>query len=80
MKEEDVELVQNKSPKVDTASMEPISWPKDPSQEWWVPACITVLCQTHFTASEPQLALLPGVQRYSEEALKGLFEKSGPKE
>ena len=39
--EPDVELVQNKSPKVDAATMEPVSYPKDPEQEWCV-ACLTV--------------------------------------
>ena len=34
IKEEDAELLQNKSPKVDAATMQPISWPKDRSQEW----------------------------------------------
>ena len=34
IREEDAELLQNKSPKVDAATMQPISWPKDPSQEW----------------------------------------------
>ena len=28
--------VQNKSPKVDAKTMEPVSWPKDPDMEWWV--------------------------------------------
>jgi hypothetical protein len=32
--EEDAELLQNKSPKVDAATLDPISWPKDPAQEW----------------------------------------------
>ena len=37
IREEDAELLQNKSPKVDAATMQPISWPKDPSQEWCAP-------------------------------------------
>ncbi|CAK0781252.1 hypothetical protein CVIRNUC_005325 [Coccomyxa viridis] len=37
IREEDAELLQNKSPKVDAATMQPISWPKDPSQEWCPP-------------------------------------------
>ena len=32
--EEDVELVQNKSPKVDAKTMEPASWQQDPDLEW----------------------------------------------
>jgi hypothetical protein len=28
------ELVQNKSPKVDAATMEPVSYPENPSMEW----------------------------------------------
>lgn len=32
--EDDVELVQNKSPKVDTKTMEPASWQQDPDLEW----------------------------------------------
>lgn len=32
--EEDVELLQNKSPKVDTKTLEPASWPQDPDLEW----------------------------------------------
>ena len=34
--EPDVELVQNKSPKVDAATLEPASYPEDPDQEWCV--------------------------------------------
>ena len=40
IREEDAELLQNKSPKVDAATMAPISWPKDPSQEWYSSACL----------------------------------------
>ncbi len=32
--EPDAELVQNKSPKVDAASLEPATYPEDPEQEW----------------------------------------------
>lgn len=32
--EPDVELVQNKSPKVDAATLEPATYPEDPEQEW----------------------------------------------
>lgn len=34
--EEDVELVQNKSPKVDASTLEPITWSSNPDQEWSV--------------------------------------------
>ncbi len=34
MSEEDVELLQNKSPKVDAKSLEPISWSANPDMEW----------------------------------------------
>ena len=37
MSEPDVELVQNKSPKVDAASLEPATYPEDPEQEWCAP-------------------------------------------
>ena len=39
MAEEDVELVQNKSPKVDAKTMEPIKWPANPDMEWYA-ACL----------------------------------------
>ena len=32
--EPDVELVQNKSPKVDAKTLEPATFPEDPEQEW----------------------------------------------
>ena len=35
MGEEDVELVQNKSPKVDAKSLDPIEWKDNPDQEWY---------------------------------------------
>lgn len=34
MSEEDVELVQNKSPKVDAKTLDPIEWKENPDQEW----------------------------------------------
>ena len=34
MAEQDVELVQNKSPKVDAKTLEPISWSSNPDMEW----------------------------------------------
>lgn len=34
LEEEDVELLQNKSPKVDAKTLEPISWRENPEQEW----------------------------------------------
>ena len=34
LKEEDVELVQNKSPKVDAKTLAPASFPSDPDLEW----------------------------------------------
>ena len=34
MGEEDVELLQNKSPKVDAKTLEPISWSQNPDMEW----------------------------------------------
>jgi UDP-N-acetylglucosamine pyrophosphorylase len=37
LQEEDVELVQNKSPKVDAKTMEPMQWPQDPDLEWCPP-------------------------------------------
>ena len=37
MSEPDVELVQNKSPKVDAKTMQPASWSANPSQEWCAP-------------------------------------------
>ena len=35
MGEEDVELVQNKSPKVDAKTLDPIEWKENPDQEWY---------------------------------------------
>ena len=35
--EEGLELLQNKAPKVDAATLQPATWPKDPSQEWCPP-------------------------------------------
>ena len=32
--EEDVELVQNKSPKIDAKTLEPATYPPNPEQEW----------------------------------------------
>lgn len=40
MAEEDVELVQNKSPKVDAKTMEPIEWPGNPDMEWYASCLI----------------------------------------
>lgn len=48
--EEDVELLQNKSPKVDAKTLEPASWPQDPDLEWSVliMACLLIqLCLLH---------------------------------
>lgn len=36
IKERNLELVQNKSPKIDVKSLEPISFPQDPELEWQV--------------------------------------------
>ena len=55
IREEDAELLQNKSPKVDAGTLQPISWPKDPSQEWCafaslsdnVSATSPVCCRPH---------------------------------
>lgn len=33
--EEDVELLQNKSPKVDAKTLEPATWQQDPDLEWY---------------------------------------------
>ncbi len=46
IREEDAELLQNKSPKVDAATMQPISWPKDPSQEWCALCASRQPCQS----------------------------------
>ncbi len=35
--EEGLELLQNKAPKVDAATLQPATWPKDPSCEWCPP-------------------------------------------
>lgn len=35
--EPDAELLQNKSPKLDAATLEPVSWPADPDLEWCPP-------------------------------------------
>ena len=37
MAEPDVELLQNKSPKLDAATLAPASWPADPDLEWCPP-------------------------------------------
>ena len=37
MSESNVELLQNKSPKVDAKTMAPIEWSQDPDQQWWGP-------------------------------------------
>jgi len=37
--EPDVELLQNKSPKVDAKTLEPATFPEDPDQEWCVAGC-----------------------------------------
>ena len=34
MAEEDVELVQNKSPKVDAKTLDPVEWSANPDMEW----------------------------------------------
>jgi hypothetical protein len=34
LEEPDVELLQNKSPKVDAATLEPVSYPEDADMEW----------------------------------------------
>ena len=34
MKERNVELVQNKSPKIDVKTLEPVSFAQDPDLEW----------------------------------------------
>jgi len=34
MAEEDVELVQNKSPKVDAETLDPVEWSANPDMEW----------------------------------------------
>lgn len=34
---EEVEMLQNKVPKIDAATMEPVSWPTDPDHEWCPP-------------------------------------------
>lgn len=41
--EEDVELVQNKSPKVDAKTLKPITWSQNPDLEW----CARDLCTFH---------------------------------
>ena len=43
MGEEDVELVQNKSPKVDAKSLDPIDWKDNPDQEWYCSASLVWL-------------------------------------
>jgi len=51
--EPDVELMQNKSPKVDAATLEPATFPEDPDQEWQVtmlssaPMLFTAQLRTH---------------------------------
>jgi hypothetical protein len=52
--EPDVELVQNKSPKVDAATLEPASYPEDPEQEWCAP-------RIRAAALLPVLHLLPSL-------------------
>ena len=42
--EEDVELLQNKSPKVDAKTLEPATWQQDPDLEWYgFPLCMPAL-------------------------------------
>lgn len=36
MSEPTIELMQNMSPKVDAATLEPVSYPESPDLEWWV--------------------------------------------
>ena len=42
LKERNVELVQNKSPKIDVKTLKPASFSEDPELEW----CVLTFCQT----------------------------------
>ncbi len=39
-----MELVQNKSPKVDAKTLKPATFPEDPEQEWCAPALLQSNC------------------------------------
>ena len=39
LKERNLELLQNKSPKIDAKSLEPVSFPEDPDLEWYGHLC-----------------------------------------
>ncbi len=47
LKEEDVELVQNKSPKVDAKTLAPASFPTDPDLEWCAASAGRVAHRAH---------------------------------
>ena len=45
-KDPNLELMQNKVPKVDAATMEPAEWPQSPSKEWCPPGKPAMLHKT----------------------------------
>lgn len=43
LKERNLELLQNKSPKIDAKSLEPITFPEDPDLEWYASCCCSAM-------------------------------------